>query len=141
MRAFASAALLRALGPPWSYKADPAQPSHTLIQLLTSLRVLPIDFTSPTIRLVAWLLLHTDPEGVDGQVVYYGVALLWLALHRSPPPSDGDLILLPEWIVRRVSEFAKQLPGGFDRWLLGICAGQPLHPIGSHWGGSFATLT
>jgi len=125
MRAFASTALLRALGPPWEYKADAAQPSYTMIKLIYSLRVLPIDLTSAAVRMVAWLMLHSELEGSDEQVIYYGVGLLWLAIHRSPPPPDRDLVDLSEWIVRRESELAKQLPGGFDRWLLGILGNNP----------------
>jgi hypothetical protein len=120
MRALASAALLRALGPQWEYKADLARPSFTLIQLIYSLRALPVDFTSPAVRVLAWLMLCSNLERKDEQVIYFGVGLLWLALHRSPPPPDRDLVGLSEWIVRRESELAKQLPGGFDRWLLGI---------------------
>jgi hypothetical protein len=108
MRAFVSAALLRALGPPWEYKADAANPSFTLIQLIYSLRALP-----------------TDLEGTDEQVIFKGVGLLWLALHRNPPPPDRDLVALSEWIVRRESELARLLPGGFDRWLLGILGSSP----------------
>jgi hypothetical protein len=125
MRAFASAALLRALGPPWEYNADPARPSFTLIQLIYSLRPLPVDLTSAAVRMLAWLMLHSDLEGFDEQVIYYGVGLLWLAMHRNPQPPDRDLVDLSEWIVRRESELAKQLPGGFDRWLLGICGNNP----------------
>lgn len=125
MRAFASAALLRALGPPWGYKGDAAQPSFTLIQLLYSLRALPVDFTSQAVRVLAWLMLHSNLEGTDEQVIFYGVGLLWLALHRKPSPADRELVGLSEWIVKRESELAKQLPGGFDRWLLGILGNSP----------------
>lgn len=125
MRAFASAALLRALGPPWEYKGDAARPSETLIQLIHSLRALPVDFTSPAVRVLACLMLRSNLEGSDEQVIYYGVGLLWLALHRNPPPPDRDLVGLSDWIVRRESELAKRLPGGFDRWLLGIVGNSP----------------
>lgn len=125
MRAFASATLLRALGPPWEYKGDAAQPSYTLIKLIYSLRALPVDFTPSVVRELAWLMLHSDLEGTDEQVIYYGVGLLWLTLHRNPPPPDRDLVRLSDWIVRRESELAKHLPGGFDRWLLGIAGNSP----------------
>jgi hypothetical protein len=125
MRAFASAALLRALGPPWEYEADPAPPSYTLIQLICSLRALPVDFTSSAVRVLAWLMLRSDLEGTDEQVIYYGVGLLWATLHRNPPPPDRDLVGLSEWIVARESELSKRLPGGFDRWLLGILGSSP----------------
>jgi hypothetical protein len=125
MRAFASSALLRALGPPWEYKGDAARPSYTLIKLIYSLRALPFDLTSAAVCMLAWLMLHSDLEGLDIQIIYYGVGLLWLAMHRNPPPPDRDLGDLSEWIVRRESELAKQLPGGFDRWLLGISGNNP----------------
>jgi hypothetical protein len=125
IRGFASAALLRAIGPPWEYKGDAAQPSDNLIRLIYSLRALPVDLTSHAVRMLAWLMLHSDLEGADEQVVYYGVGLLWLVIHRTPPPPDRDLVGLSEWIVRRESELAQQLPGGFDRWLLGILANYP----------------
>jgi hypothetical protein len=125
MRAFACTALLRALGPPWEYKADAALPSYTLIQLIYSLGALPVDLTSPALRMLAWPMLQSDLEGKDEQVIFYGVGLLWLALHRNPPPPDRGLAALSEWIVRRESELSQQLPGGFDRWLLGILGNSP----------------
>ena len=125
IRGFACTALLRALEPPWEYKGDPAQPSFNLIQLIYSLRVLPVDLTFKAVQMVAWLMLRSDLDGTDEQVLYYGVGLLWLLLHRKPLPHDRDLVGLSEWIVRRESELAKRLTGGFDRWLLGICANYP----------------
>jgi hypothetical protein len=122
MRAFASTALLRALGPPWEYGSGA---SYTLIKLIYSLRALPVDLTSAAVRMLAWLMLHSDLEGADERVIYYGVGLLWLTLHRNPPPPDRDLVDLSEWIVRRESELAKRLSGGFDRWLLGIRRNNP----------------
>jgi hypothetical protein len=80
IRAFASAALLRAMNEPWNYAADGAPPSFTLIQLLNSLEALPIDFIPDAIRLLAWMMLHSDLDGTDAQPIYYGVALLWLTL-------------------------------------------------------------
>jgi hypothetical protein len=124
MRAFACTALLRALGPPWEYNSE-AGPSCTLIKLIYSLRALPVDLTSETVRMLAWYMLHLDLEGPDKKVIYCGVGLLWLVVHRNPPPPDRDLVNLSEWIVRRESELAKQLPGGFDRWLLRIRGNNP----------------
>jgi hypothetical protein len=117
--AFASASLLQALRPPWEYSSS-APPSFDLIQLLQGLHGLPIDLTSPALRLVASLMLDSDLEGNDVDVIYYGVGLLWLALHNMPPPPDRDLVQLCEWIVRRESELYEQHPTHFDRWLIRI---------------------
>jgi len=111
--------LLRALGPPWEYNSE-AGPSCTLIKLIYSLRALPVDLTSETVRMLAWYMLHLDLEGPDKKVIYCGLGLLWLTLQRTPQPADRDLVNLSEWIVRRESELAQQFPGGFDRWLLGM---------------------
>ncbi|MGA7887405.1 MAG: hypothetical protein WCA44_16820 [Acidobacteriaceae bacterium] len=120
MRAFASAALLRAREDPWSYGADPAFPSYTLIQLIDSVDTLPVDFDPELVRLLAWMMLHSDLEGRDEQVICYAVGLLWLALNLKTPPSDQHLIELSDWIVRREAEIHDGLPSAFDRWLLGI---------------------
>ena len=115
----------------WEYKGDPALPSYTLIQLIYSLRALPVDLSSPAVRVLAWLMLHSDLEGTDEQAIYFGVGLLWLALRRNPPPPHGDLVGLSEWIVRRESELAKKLQEvSKDRWLLG-CLGN--YPPPSPW--------
>jgi len=120
MRAFSSAALLRALAEPWNYTADAAQPSYSLIQLIHSLLVLPIDFYPHATRFLAWLLLNSEPEGQDEQVCYYGIGLLWFALHLKTPQPDKVLVLLSEWIVRREEELAARYYGYSARWLLGI---------------------
>lgn len=125
IRAFASAAILRAQQPPWSYTADSADPSFSLIQLMESLRFLPVDFAVESLQFVSWLLAHSDLGGSDDQVLYYGVGLLWFALHLSEPPPDEDLIELCEWLVLREAQLAEAFPGGFDRWLLGIQAAYP----------------
>jgi hypothetical protein len=123
LRAFSSAALLRALGSPWEYNGD-AKPSYTLIQLIRSLASIPLDLSQETIRFLAWLGLHEEPEGNE-QSIYVGVALLWLTLQRPRPPSDEELIRLSEWIVRREEELRAKRPWAFDRWLLGIAHDPP----------------
>lgn len=123
--AFACAALFRAQGEPWKYGADPAQPNFTLIQLIYSLRALPLEFTQDAIQFVAWWMLNSGPDANDVDVVYFGVGLLWLTLQLDTPPPDRDLKGLAEWIVRREEELAKLLPRGFDRWLLGVFPGNP----------------
>jgi hypothetical protein len=124
MRAFASAALLRASGPPWNYETA-AEPSFDLIQLLRSLPVLPVNLSPQAIQFVAWLLLQTDLEGPDEQNIYFGIGLLWLTLRQANPPADEHLIRLSEWIVRREEELRHKRPGAFDRWLLGIARDPP----------------
>lgn len=125
IRAFASVALLRARNEPWNYTADGANPSFTLIQLLNSLEALPIDFETNAVRLLAWIMFHSDLDGADAQPIYYGVALLWLTLKSRVPAADQDLINLAEWIVRREEELHKQCRWAFDRWLLGIAHDPP----------------
>jgi hypothetical protein len=127
IRAFSSAALLRAMYEPWNYTGA-AQPSFTLIQLINSLAALPINFSSHTIRLLAWMMLHSDLDGVDEQPIYYGVALLWLALRNNMDVSDRDLIRLAEWIVDREDKIHQHSRSAFDRWLLGVAHDPPPSP-------------
>ena len=125
IRAFSSAALLRAMYEPWNYTADSARPSFTLIQLLDSLAALPIDFVPEAVRLLAWMMLHSDLDGVDAQPIYSGVALLWLVLRNNMGVSDRDLVRLAEWIVDREDEIRQHSRSAFDRWLLGIAHDPP----------------
>lgn len=127
MRAFANAALLRAVHEPWNY-GGAGSPSFTLIQLLNSLEVLPTDLTPNAVRLLVWMMLHSDLNGQDEQVIYYGVALLWLTLTHCRSTPDEPLIELVEWIVRHEEEIHKRLPFAFDRWLLGIAHDPPPSP-------------
>ena len=135
IRAFSSAALLRAMYDPWNY-AGAAQPSFTLIQLINSLAALPIDFTPHTVRLLAWMMLHSDLDGADEQPIYYGVALLWLVLRSNMDVSDRDLIRLAEWIVDLENEIHQHSRSAFDRWLLGVAHDPPP----SSWEGIGAKL-
>ena len=112
---------------PWNY-AGAAQPSFTLVQLINSLAALPIDFTSHAVRLLAWMMLHSDLDGADEQPIYFGVALLWLALRSNMDASDRDLIRLSEWIVFREDEIHQKSRSAFDRWLLGIAHDPPPSP-------------
>lgn len=125
---FANAALLRAMHEPWNYSGGPPQNSM-LIHLLDSLEGLPINFNSEAVRLIAWVMLNSNLDGMDAQPIYCGVALLWLALRdRAAPTSDQDLIGLAEWIVQREEEIHKSRPWAFDRWLLGISHDPPPSP-------------
>jgi len=103
MRAFSCAALLRATREPWNY-GDGVGTDSTLVQLALSLNALPIDFTAQAVKSLAWLLLHSDPEGPDGQVCVYGIGLLWFALKHPGPFPDESVILLSRWIARRADE-------------------------------------
>jgi hypothetical protein len=124
-RAFACAALLRAQGEPWNYQGDAGQASLTLVQLMKSIRAVPVDLMPETVRMVAAMMLSAGLEGGDAEVIYFGVGLLWLVLHLSPLPADGDLIELSKWMVRREDELHRGNPGAFDRWLLGIGGDPP----------------
>jgi hypothetical protein len=103
MRAFSCAALLRATREPWNY-GDGLATDSTLVQLVLSLSALPIDFTVQSTKFLAWLLLHSGPEGPDGQVCAYGLGLLWFALQHPAHFGDQSLISLAQWIVRRADE-------------------------------------
>lgn len=103
MRAFSCAALLRATREPWNY-GDGVGTDSTLIQLVLSLCVLPVDFTLETAKFLAWLLLNSDPDGSDGQVCAYGVGLFWCALKHPARFADESLISLAQWIFRRADE-------------------------------------
>jgi hypothetical protein len=124
IRVFACAALLRAEEEPWNYGAG-GKTSLNLILLIMSIRALPIDFTSQTARMVAWIMSHADLEGQDEQVIYCGVGLLWLTLRLDSPPPDESFIELSAWIVRREAEIHKSRTWAFDRWLLGIGGDPP----------------
>lgn len=139
IRAFASAALLRARNEPWNYTADAANPSFTLIQLLNSLEALPVDFEPNAVRLLAWMMLDSDLGGKDAQPVYYGVALLWLVIKSGVITSDPNLIDLAEWIVRHEEEIHKQSRWAFDRWLLGI-GNDPPPSLWEHLGSRLSRL-
>jgi hypothetical protein len=103
MRAFSCAALLRAAREPWNY-GDGIGTDSTLIQLVLSLCALPVDFTLQAAQFLAWLLLHSDPDGVDGQVCAYGLGLFWCALKHPARFADQNLISLAQWAFRRVDE-------------------------------------
>lgn len=103
MRAFSCAALLRATREPWNY-GDGVGTDSTLVQLALSLCELPIDFTVQAARSLAWLLLHSDLEGADGQVCAYGTGLLWFALQHPAYIADQSLISLSQWVTRRADE-------------------------------------
>jgi hypothetical protein len=102
-RAFCCAALLRATREPWNY-GDGISTEYTMIRLIHSLRVLPVDLTPQAVKFIAWLLANSEPEGVDDQVCAYGIALLWFALNRNPAVDDEVLISLVNWITRRANE-------------------------------------
>lgn len=125
LRAFSSAALLRAKLPPYNYGGDAASGEYSLIQLVLSLDALPIDFAAEALQFISWQLVHTDPERNDEGMLYGAVALLWLAFRLPQPPADVALVELCEWIVLREAQLAEALPGGFDWWLLGIHGSSP----------------
>jgi hypothetical protein len=108
LRAFSCAALLRATREPWNY-GDGMFTDETLIQMILSLRTLPVNFTPQAVKFLAWLLIHSEPEGQDEQVCAYGIGLLWFALQQALPIPDETLISLTKWIVRRSRELYVEL--------------------------------
>jgi hypothetical protein len=119
MRAFSCAALLRATREPWNY-GDGLATDSTLGHLIVSLCALPVDFTIHAVRFLAWLLLHSEPEGRDQQVCAYGLGLLWFALQPSARVSDKPLISLAKWVVRRADELFERYPRGNPWGLRGM---------------------
>jgi hypothetical protein len=117
MRAFSCAAILRAEHEPYNYLYNNGCIHSTIIQLILSLRALPLDFTPHAVKFFAWLLLHSDPEGQDEQVCAYGIGLLWFALHLASPVPDEMLVSLSQWILRRVEEFSTRLYCGSHPYL------------------------
>lgn len=101
MRAFSCAALLRATRTPYNY-GDGIGTDSTLVQLVLSLRVLPIDFSLPARQFLAWLLLQIDLEGEDEQVCSYSVGLFWLVVQNTGlSHSDSVLVEFAKWISCR----------------------------------------
>jgi hypothetical protein len=103
MMVFSCAAILRAVHEPWNYKGDGSTDSTT-IQLILSLEALPVDLNHQAAANFAWLILNSEPEGMNDSIREYGVALLWFALHLSPRLSDDDLIALAQWVLKRADE-------------------------------------
>jgi hypothetical protein len=104
MRAFSCAAILRAEHEPYNNLYNNGCTDSTIIQLIRSLRALPVDFNPQAVKHLAWLLLRPDPEGRNDQVRVYGVGLLWFALQIIPPVPDETLISLARWVFRRADE-------------------------------------
>jgi hypothetical protein len=104
MRAFSCAAILRAEHEPYNYHYNDGCVDSTVIQLILSLRALPVDFTRQAVQHLAWLLLHSDPEGRNDSVRVYGMALLWFALRLVPRLPDETLLALAKWFVTRADE-------------------------------------
>jgi hypothetical protein len=100
MQAFSCAAILRAEHEPYNYYYNDSSTDTTVIQLIWSLRALPVDFSAQAIRHLSWLLLHSEPEGQNDQIRSYGVGLLWFALQAASPVPDRTLITL----ARRADE-------------------------------------
>ncbi|HEX5236679.1 MAG TPA: hypothetical protein VFW25_15270 [Silvibacterium sp.] len=122
MRAFSCAALLRATREPWKH-GDGIGSDSALVQMILSLRALPVDFTDQAISFLAWLLLRSEPEGQDEQVCAYAVGLLWYALQRPALFSDGTLTSLGEWVIQK----GEQLFGSFSSGNFSGLRGMVIH--------------
>lgn len=108
MGAFCCAALLRATREPYNY-GDGLSTDQSLINLIRSLRFLPINLSTEAVRSLSWLLRNSDPEGMDEQVCAYGIGLLWFALQLVPNVEDATLIELAGWVIRRSKELYPKL--------------------------------
>lgn len=104
MMAFSCAAILRAEHEPFNYKHNDGSTDSTTIQLILSLEALPIDFNQEAAKTFAWLILKSDPEGINDSIREYGVALLWFALHLEPQVPEDDLLAFTQWLNKRVDE-------------------------------------
>lgn len=104
MWAFSCAAILRAEHEPYSYNYNEGCTGATSIQLIWSLRSLPVDFRSMAAQNFSWLILNSEPEGNNHSICGYTVALLWFALQLQPRVPDKALVTLAEWLIRRAEE-------------------------------------
>lgn len=114
MRAFSCAAILRAEHEPYNYSYNDGSTDSTVIQMIQSLRALPVDFSSQAAKNLSWLLLRSDTEGRDDSVRVYGVGLLWFALQVLPPVPDEILISLADWVVIRADELNWRAPAEYS---------------------------
>ena len=103
MRAFACAAILRAQYPPYNYMYNDGCTDTTTIQLIESIRRLPVDLNTAASQLFAWLILNSEPEGQNQAIREYGVALLWFFVHAVKIPDDA-LEFFAQWLIRRAQE-------------------------------------
>jgi len=110
MRAFCSAALLRATREPWSYLGDAND--STVVQLTVSLCSLPVDLAADAVKFLAWLLLHPDSEKRKENLCPYAVCLLWFSLHPPSSLPEMSLIELASWVVQKAKELYVGPPGG-----------------------------
>jgi hypothetical protein len=104
MRVFSCAAILRAEHPPNVYLYNDGSVDSTVIQMLLSIELLPVDLYLQACKSIAWLLLQSGPEGGNDSVRVYGVALLWCALHVAPKVPDELLVAFTQWVTRRADE-------------------------------------
>ena len=104
MRAFSCAAILRAEHAPFSYSYNAGCTGATSIQLIWSLRSLPVDFRSMAAQNFSWLILNSEPEGQNDSICGYAVALLWFGLQLEPRVPDGEMVAFAEWLIRRADE-------------------------------------
>jgi hypothetical protein len=107
MRAFCTAALLRALREPTNY--DVGDSEKTLINLILSLRALPIDLNPQAASFLSWLLLHSDLESNNEALPAYGVGLLWFALQHPGSTHGYALESLANWIIHRSTQLHPNL--------------------------------
>jgi hypothetical protein len=117
MRAFSCAAILRAEHEPYNYKYNDGCVDSTVVQLIQSLRALPVEFASTAASSLAWSLLHADPDGENEQIIPYGVGLLWFALQLRSKADDSDLAWFAQWVIRRADAVNSRRPPGIGSGL------------------------
>jgi hypothetical protein len=105
MRAFCCAGLLRASAEPWNWNPDDwTSIDSTVVQLVLSLCVLPVDLTKEAAGLFAYLLLHSDPAGGYEYSCPYGLALLFFLAAQNESYSDEAMIDVARWVLERATD-------------------------------------
>ena len=142
-RAFACAALLRALGnehempPDWS--EGQMGSNTTLIQLIASLRILGYDkYDRPAAALRQWLI-PLVPETERSERAFFGLGLLWFALDATVQATDDDLIALAEWVMveedAEAAHWRDFFAGPQTPWLLSTTTFEMRHHVWRAFGG------
>jgi hypothetical protein len=107
MRAFCCAGLLCASVEPWNWNQSGTGWTgidSTVVQLVLSLCLLPVDLTKEAAGLYAYLLLHSDPDGSYEYACPYGLALLFFLATQEESYSDEAKIDVAKWVLERATD-------------------------------------